>query len=145
MPGITDPNQEYFKDGTWGWDGTRWRKLALVFGYSDIYGETVFNAAAAAGTNYLTFSTVPAGEVWVVSNFTVTASDASPTVAYLDAYIDGAIRPMRRIPYTVANNTADWQGMLVLDAGCYLRGGFTTCGVGIYIAAYACGYKMKVA
>jgi len=29
MSGITDPTEEYFKDGTWAWDGTRWQKLLV--------------------------------------------------------------------------------------------------------------------
>lgn len=27
MTGITDPGEEYFKDGIWGWVGTAWKKL----------------------------------------------------------------------------------------------------------------------
>lgn len=29
MSGITDPTEQYFKDGLWGWDGVRWQKLSV--------------------------------------------------------------------------------------------------------------------
>lgn len=29
MSGITDPTEQYFKDGSWAWDGTRWQKLLV--------------------------------------------------------------------------------------------------------------------
>jgi len=32
MPGITNPAEEYFKDGLWGWVSTAWKKLVATAG-----------------------------------------------------------------------------------------------------------------
>jgi len=32
MPGITNPAEEYFKDGLWGWVATAWKKLVATAG-----------------------------------------------------------------------------------------------------------------
>jgi len=75
--GITQPTEEYFKDGTWGWDGTRWRKLPLVFGYSDRYVEWPYNTSLPAGVSNVSASHVPAGEVWRVEGLSVMVGSAT--------------------------------------------------------------------
>ena len=80
MPGITNPTEEYFKDGGWGWDGTQWRKLNLTFGYYDRYAEKQEGINVPAGTQTFNFATVPANEVWVITAFTAYCSTANPFV-----------------------------------------------------------------
>jgi len=92
MTGITDPSEEYFKDGLWGWatntweklissggslvtalhgwDGSVWRKLPLVFGFSNILAFRT-SAVISGANGYIYSAAVPAGEIWVVTNIGV--------------------------------------------------------------------------
>ena len=79
MPGITDPAEAYFKDGQWGWDGTRWRKLPLVFGYSGLLGILKADTDLDTGSNHLTTITVPAGYLWIVTNVNMRYKGTPPT------------------------------------------------------------------
>jgi hypothetical protein len=145
MTGITDPTEEYFKDGAWGHDGSQWRKLALLWGYSDVYAETESNSDADAGVNYLTFGAVPSGEVWVVTSVVgVNATTAACNIV-IAPVIDSAERWVKHTVYAAVTRYVDWHGYLVLAAGDYLRLAFAACIAGDSIAAHACGYKMSVA
>ena len=143
--GITDPAQEYFKDGGWGWNGTAWVKNGVAFAYSDVYGETESIPVTGAGNNKMTFSVVPAGEMWVITNISASSTTNEPTACYLDAAIDGAIRVLVRGPYPTAGLTTDWRGQIYLKEGDYVRVTFTGCVAGKWVGAWATGYKVKVA
>ena len=70
MPWPTDPAEQYFGRGGWGWDGTAWRKQPLIFGYTDRWAEEKFTLTAAAGVNLLTTTAVPAGYIYRVDMVT---------------------------------------------------------------------------
>jgi len=67
MTGITDPTEGFFKDGQWGWDGTLWRKLPLVFGYSDRLALSVAHTKVGDGDYVLTVATCPEGEIYIIN------------------------------------------------------------------------------
>jgi len=93
MAGITDPSEEYFKDGLWGWastaweklvssggrlftalhgwDGSAWRKLPIVWGYSDRWAEAVDATATGAGNASANTDPVSDGYVHVLQGFHV--------------------------------------------------------------------------
>lgn len=189
MSGVTDPAEEYFKNGLWawvtdqwkklvgdddghlqvdvvttpadveikqttaadltpgvmGWDGAAWHKLAMVFGYSDRYSEAESEDDVSAATHYLSFSTVPDGEVWVVTAYTAYCTTANPTSVRLGV-IQGGVEIMlaQQKPVTAGLLLA-MSGQLILKKDDYLRAGFTSCALNDDIRAFACGYKMKVA
>lgn len=165
--GITDPAEEYFKDGLWGWatsvweklvssggllftalhgyDGSAWRKLALVWGYSDVYGEWEQETNVSAGNNTLTFSTVGAGEIWVVTGFSAFCAQTNITRVELRASVGGTAIRIKQAPYGTANQTVDWAGVLVLKEGDELTVLFTACSLNDDIFASAWGYKMSIA
>lgn len=66
MPGFGPvvPSEEYFDKGVWGYDGSQWRKLAMLWGFSDRWVGQASNLSAGAGVNYLELAAVPSGEVW---------------------------------------------------------------------------------
>lgn len=64
---ITNPKEPYFKDGIWGWDGSVWRKLPMVWGYSELAGEDLKNTNLPAGLSVLEGTAVGTGEVMVVA------------------------------------------------------------------------------
>ena len=65
MTGITNPTEEYFKDGLWGWDGTQWRKAGLPLWYRVTYMENLGGTATGSSWEKYT-SLVPSGYVYVI-------------------------------------------------------------------------------
>jgi len=65
--------------GVCGWDGSQWRKLTLLFGYTGIYVSSVTNTNLAAGTNTLSDTAVPAGEIHVITNILIRYVGTAPT------------------------------------------------------------------
>ena len=144
MPGITNPTEEYFKDGNWGWDGTRWRKLNLVFGYYDTTAELLSNLNADSGQNLLTGTVVPAGYVYVIQAAHAFDNTTDITQIIITAVVSGIA------VYMVLENPAGigipvvWVGQITLKAGDRMRASFYSCTAGDDIYFAYCGYKMMV-
>lgn len=144
MTGITDPSEAYFKDGLWAWDGTRWRKQPLQFGFSELAGENLSNTNLAAGLNNLNGAAVAAGELLIVRQVALMYVGTPPTLA--GVYVAGAPgTPYVAIKYNITS--ARWyvaSCFLVLEAG-----DFVTCLVDGATATddlyfrYS-GYKMSI-
>ena len=145
MAAITDPTEEYFKDGVWGWDGSQWRKLPLLFGYSDRYAERVGPVTAVSGTNQLDLSTVPSGEIWVITSISAWASSSNISRVDLRVIVGSDVFVLKATGYSTAYHTVDWQGTIILAAGDYIRVQFSGASGGEALDAWAVGYKMKIA
>jgi len=144
MTGITNPTEEYFKDGLWGWDGTRWRKLALLWGYSAAYYERLTQAEATAET-MMDGSTVPAGEVWVVTSVVAWDNDNIITDITGFTYGDAVwIALGQKQSFTAAQEYWEWRGSIVVPAGGHIRVRFRGCTVGDDLFVDICGYKMRI-
>ena len=143
--GITNPGEEYFKNGGWGWDGSQWCKLPLVWGYSDCYAELLTEDNAVAGNNYLAGTTVPAGEVWVVTCFSMWNAN-TVTLATSGGIYDGATTISVHSELSpAAGETVEWNGFICLKEGDRMRASFFTCALNDNIRATFLGYKMAVA
>ena len=129
----------------YGWDGSAWRKLPLVWGYSDRYIERELNSNADAGANTLTFSTVPAGEVWVIEGGTAYNSTSGNDQIYWNHAGTGIAIRLRRVNAPSANEEVRIESRVILKADDAMQAYFTGCTAGDTIAAYVWGYKMKIA
>jgi len=145
MPGITDPSEQYFKDGLWGWDGSQWRKLPLVWGYSEDYSEKVVESDVPAGSVTIDLSTVPAGEVWVIQRFLCTPSQVNITRMRLQKRVSGTAYDLRSITSFTAYNNVVVDSVFSLPAGANLRVSMAGAQAGDDFVVTAAGYKMKVA
>jgi len=67
MFGVTNPSEASFKDGIWGFDGSVWRKLGLLWGYSDRLAEFDTHTKVGAGSALRALFTVPSGYIYVVN------------------------------------------------------------------------------
>jgi len=144
MSGPTDPAETYFDKGLWGYDGTVWRKLPLLWGYTDRLAERAFNLDAAAGANTLSLDAVPAGEVWSVSLLTVvnwTSAVSSITVQLFEGANDYYLG-LRGA--TAAVVSVEIQGPVIAKAGDILRVNMGGCTLHDVLAFYVNGYKMAV-
>jgi len=145
VSGITNPAEAFFKDGAWGWDSTQWRKLSMLWGYSDTYSQGRSDTSSPAGLLQLDFSVVPAGEVWHIygmSFYFISATCSEIRVlAYIGGggtYVDVERSPTSGFLYAFHFN-------VVLKAGDYLVAWFNTMTLNDDGYAWAWGYKMKVA
>ena len=143
--GITNPGEPYFKNGGWGWNGSEWVKLGVVWGYSAVYQESAVNNDAAAGTNYLSGAVVPAGEVWVLTNIIVW--DLATANSYINLMLhDGVnVHVIHRKKGPTADVAEEWSGHVYLQAGDKLYCGFYGCALHDVLSMTGFGYKMKVA
>lgn len=116
----------------------------IPFGYQDRYLERK-EATSVNGHTYVDGSTVPSGEVWIVTSFTGYHDD--PTARIIRQYIyDGTARLIvdlkesagQWIPYSPPKT-------YVLKAGDYLSVRADSLATGCKVYLTANGYKMKVA
>lgn len=129
----------------YGWDGSAWHKLPLVWGYSDIQSY-VFSYTFVAGGNYAAdMPDVDDDEVWwyqhlaaknIDSICTIEFSVRTPSVGILlNSFADVPANELQ-----VVTNLP-----MALKATQLVRVDFVGCGANDKLRAYAWGYKMKVA
>lgn len=189
MPGITNPAEEYFKDGQWawdpagaewlkliidpltnrlvidhpgdlevvqpvpndlrvgnyGWDGVAWRKLPMVWGFSSRYAEDEYMLDTPAGNQTLTFSTVPAGEVWVVQGWTAWSKQANVTALEFYVLSGAGSNRITMLPLGVGYTTKSANVPIILSVDDKISVVFKDCAALDDIYSVAWGYKMKVA
>jgi len=144
MGGITNPAEEYFKDGTWGWDGTQWRKLNLLWGFYDRICERIAVADATAGTNDLIHTIIPSGQVWILERWCgINSATASNCFIYHnDGSLSHVVKSYQPLP---AGAYADFAFPAhVLKAGDVLIVSFTMCALHDTLYSDIFGYKMTV-
>jgi len=145
MHGLTDPREPFFKDGGWGWTGTRWRRLQMTWGYSAIWDEDF--AGVATDTSYTAAaSVIPAGEVWVLQaaslrNKTGTSANALIFVergSGASVAIESVLALAQWIPILAT-------GMFALVTGDRLKIYLGSIQVDDALEGGVIGYKMKIA
>jgi hypothetical protein len=164
---ITDPSEQYFKDGLWGWTGTLWEKLKafsnllgiashgwdgsvwrkepIRLGFSSQYLELETDTGTGSLLS-LTFSIVPSGELWVVEAFTTFPVDGDhPTPAFLSVYDGSNDHLFARVPSLSRNTMLAAETPLFLVAGDRLRVLFASGISGNEYRAYANGRKVLIA
>ena len=127
-----------------GYDGALWRKLALLWGFSNSLWGEVSDTAEEDATLFLVGATVQPGEVWVVNKIswyrdTNAEQNMRLSVYTGDAYVNLVDYP---VPAVTTFYEDDMRG--VLEAGERLRFGFASATTGEYCEAHYWGYKMHI-
>ncbi|MBA7568658.1 hypothetical protein ES708_10392 [subsurface metagenome] len=142
--GITDPNERYFKDGSWGWDGTQWRPSGLLSGYTENLCIRTQEIHAAAGNVNLDVEAVPGGELWVVTSLFAMNSVSNVTKVLVSIVYED-------VPYYLATCGAlaewvgfTWNGNVYLPEGYFIRARFYGCTAEDDIEIAVHGYKLTV-
>lgn len=167
MPGITNPAEEYFKDGIWawatntweklisvggllhtalhGWDGAAWHKLPMVWGYTDrLFKETSSNTGAA-GARSLSIIHNVVGEVWVLEQVAAQNANTAPTRIIIET-TDGATGiPLVDGGVLTAGRWTTWHGRLTLKKDDVVNVLFVDCALDDTVFLRARGYIMKIA
>jgi len=144
MSGPTDPAEAHFDKGLWGFDGTVWRKLPILWGYTDRYVQAKMTGDATAGTNYLIFTTVPAGEVWRITSMAWANTLSTCSEIWAGLYLDAEIYTFAVEATPAANVYHSIVCDIVLKAGDLVIVVFFGCTLGDDLFAWAFGYKMSV-
>lgn len=128
-----------------GWTGTIYARLCVLWGYLDRYAEYEESLNVLVGDRSVTFSTVPAGEVWVVTSFAAWSAQTDVDTIYLKAHCDGADLVLAARGYTTEFRSIELPNSIILKEDDYLWALFEGCSLNNDIYASANGYKMSVA
>jgi hypothetical protein len=145
MAGPTNPIEEHFDKGQWGFDGTLWRKLNLLWGYNDRWLEQVVNLAAPLGWAYLDSAAVPPGYVYIAHATAGVNQVTNPAHVAHGINIGGARYWFNTVPTPGINVYACWTAVQVFKVGDKGTVGFEGCAAGDILVAQWFGYMMKVA
>jgi len=164
--GPTNPAEQFFRRGLWGWasttwerlyslsnllgvalhgyDGSAWRKLSLLWGYTGVVAEVVSDLDADAGDNTLTIVTVPAGYVYVIN--AIMTQNQTNAVAHRHMLATGGTQ--YAIKEFLAHAAGTWaindNISYVLAAGDKAQVQFIACTADDNLLARLWGYKMAV-
>lgn len=131
--------------GSYGWDGSEWRKLAMLWGYSDRWGEDIGGVKSGDGTYSKYTVAVPAGYVYVVQIITLrNMSGARSTIAF---YLRDSVTDLiiLRYPAPAQHELITLQAAFVLKEGDQIKVTQDLCLNGDGLQGLVWGYKMKVA
>lgn len=116
----------------------------VIWGYNDVYGEAEENLNMPAGPGYLYGSTVPEGEVWVVSNVMVTSTSATCVDISIYAELDGGDIIVGNVKPPVTGQRYCLQINQPLAEGNRMYVLYSLMTLGDDALAHFSGYKMKV-
>jgi len=141
---ITDPSQEYFKDGGWHWTGSEWIKGGLAFEYASQVCGKVGNVDADAGDNSLVGLQVPEGYIWVITALAAFNDTNGVSGVRLGGRFGGARSWVAMTGALAAKVGFSWSGTVCLVEGDNPEALLAGCTAGDDLWFYYFGYAMKV-
>jgi len=130
--------------GIHGYDGAAWRKLSLLWGYTDRYAEQKVHTMTAGVTYSMPFTAVADGYVHRITGFSLTSSK-NAAVALPYANFGGTLMVINP-PHTVVANVyhAVSPFDLVLKKDDFIQFNWSGVAVNDVLVVYVWGYKMAV-
>jgi len=144
MSGPTDPAEEHFDKGLWGWDLTQWRKLPMLWGYSAGWAEDLSGTQSGAGNYLATTTAVPAGYVYVLQSAMIRNDVNARTRAdiYLARSGSNYLIYVNAAPVVAIGNIVN--GSWVLMPGDQVLVYYVGCLDGDVLVGGVWGYKMAI-
>jgi len=135
----------YLVTSGYGWTGAAWRKLPMLWGYSESWRQQVTSPASGSGDANAATTPVAAGYVYILQ--AVSASHDAVGNKDIETYVyDGsvvaALIPRAMMAPGIAQG---WSGKVVLEEGDTVNAYLWAPGDGKAIDLRVWGYKMKVA
>jgi len=143
VPGITNPAEEYFKNGLWVWNGSTWVKCTELWGAPAVLFDAVEDLTATAGTNNLNGAVVPTGEIWEVTHIAAWDATTAPGEVWLRVNHDASYYTLERELTLGVDVTLSFTGSIWLDAGDYVMARFASCTLNDDIYLHTFGRKLK--
>lgn len=129
----------------YGWDGSAWKKLPMVWGYSGQYRQRV-EETDATETDSLSGSTVDAGEIWIVNSICVYNITSAMTRVQVTIGHSGGVFTRLDTKITLAQHEPlAITGHFVLIEDDYVYADLYGCTAGDDIYLEIVGYKMLIA
>lgn len=128
----------------YGYIGSAWQKQPLIWGYSDVYSDTKYEADVPAADKVIQFDTVPTGEIWVVTVICAYSAQANVSRIEFQPKIDGVSVPLVYEPPAGALHATVWQGIAPMKKDDYLEVIFRGCALNDDLWAMVGGYKMSI-
>jgi len=116
----------------------------VPFGFNDVYQEAEFDDDVGSPTTELTFSLVPEGEVWVITQWVAVNEDTRTTNNMLRVETPTAVFNCAARHPDVANHKVGTSVHVVIDFGQRVQVVFEGCSMGDVVRAWISGYKMMV-
>lgn len=142
---VTQTSPADLTPGIEGWDGAAWRKLALLWGYSDVWSEVQSGTATGEGDATATTSAVPAGYIFVLQAVSAFHSADANKRLTISAVVGGAAIRLVDEADAIPGLHSCWAGGVVLKEGDGLYAIAVAPGDGKKCWIHVCGYKMKIA
>jgi hypothetical protein len=131
-------------NGHKGWIGGAWQKNPLLLGYSAIISKALSNLSAAAGTNYLSSTAVPAGEIWVITTASMLNATTAFTQATIIVSISGNNQYFQSKASPIQNEKVIWNGQAILKEGDTVVGAFDGCTLNDDLYLQFAGYRVDI-
>ena len=128
-----------------GWDGSAWRKLSLIWGYSGRWRQTITGTAVGAGKATAISTGLDAGYVYVVQALSLQHDAAAAKDCYILVTGDAVAATLVRDVAVTPLNTLPWTGELTLKSGDIITAEALAPGDGKHVYLHIWGYKMKIA
>ena len=141
--GITDPGQEYFKNGGWGWDGSKWVKNGLAFAYGNQIMGSVYLADGVAGENHLNGGVLPADALWVINTLVIHNNTHGVSWALLGVRVGGVNYWLSASGALAKQVGFPWSGQVVLKTGDKCIGWMGGCTLHDAIGFTYTGYQVR--
>lgn len=115
-----------------------------LIGYVDTYDERALIADAAAGSNTITGSVVPASELWVVTCISMFNTHNAVTGAVLYRTDGTTVRNLTRVGALAVDISVDWVGRLILKEGESIKGILLGCTLNDTLYMDVQGWKASI-
>lgn len=113
-----------------------------LFSFESVVSEAKSNTNLSAGVNTLTGTAVPDGKVWVLTHVSTFYVGTSPTYLELLTRSKGILLILGRKLAPASEEILDWQGVVLMTAGDYVRAAVVGATAGDDMYFYYAGYQM---
>lgn len=142
--GITNPGEEYFKDGGWSWTGSEWIKGGLPFEYESQVIGSVVEATGDAGRNDLVGPAVPPGYIWVITAMMAFNAQHGLSLVQLGVLQGANLYLVAATGALLVNVGYSWSGNLYLVAGDKPQAKLDGVTLNDYLYFAYAGYQMRI-
>ena len=144
MSGITDPSEQYFKDGGWSWNGSIWIKGGLPFEYASQVLVRTQAWTPVSTIGHVFSAAVAANEIWVVTAIAAENLTNTTTERRLGVVSGGVYYFLAVDAGGAALTMFSWGGQMIAVAGQRLVGRFLGGVWNDLLELTVTGYKMRL-
>lgn len=145
MSGPTDPSEAHFDKGTWGFDGTQWRKLDMLWGYTDRYAVQQNDESNVDDWYTVNLPGPASGEIWTLYGVAVYRSTNAEHYARVCLATAATYYSLGDVEIPLVGKFYPFPAEIVLKYGDNIRVYYEGATDGEALITVSWGYKMSVA